>query len=111
MSRRRKACVGKVAFHTYRTALCVAEKYNQTVYECPVCFCYHCTSLQNWRDEFVPVQKHQNVVKQLDAAIEKLSKLQGMKKINGDLLQENQRLWKFLRQHNLLPDWSAGCRH
>lgn len=50
---RQRMCSTKQSFPTRGMAQKVAEKFGQTVYECPICFCWHCTHLKSWRDEFV----------------------------------------------------------
>lgn len=50
---RHSMCGTKAAFRTQKSAEKIAIKFHQRTYECPICFCWHCTSLENWRDEFV----------------------------------------------------------
>lgn len=57
-----KMCQNKVSFTNKATAIAKAEKYNQNVYECPICFCWHCTSREDWKDEFVTVEKYQSLI-------------------------------------------------
>ena len=52
MNRKERMCGPKLSFRTREKAEEVASKHGQRVYECPVCFCFHCTSKENWRDEF-----------------------------------------------------------
>lgn len=53
MTSRARMCQSKASFWSKERAEKSAAKFGQRVYECPVCFCWHCTSLENWRDEFV----------------------------------------------------------
>lgn len=53
MSRKERMCGPKLSFRTRAKAQEIADKYGQRVYECPVCFCFHCTSKENWQDEFI----------------------------------------------------------
>lgn len=53
MQTRNKMCARKVSFRTKSVAQKVATKFNQRVYECPICFCFHTTNRENWKDEFV----------------------------------------------------------
>jgi len=46
-----RTCGKKIAFRTIRVAQKHAEAFEQNVYKCPVCFCYHCTSEDNWRQD------------------------------------------------------------
>lgn len=48
-----KMCKNKRSFHNKVAAEKVAERFGQRVYECPICFCFHCTSKENWQDEFL----------------------------------------------------------
>jgi hypothetical protein len=66
MSLRMKMCKDKVSFTNIAAAKRRAEKFGQRVYECPVCFCYHCTSLEKWQDEFVPIKKYQRAMKEAE---------------------------------------------
>ena len=50
---RDKICGNKVSFTHIKKAIDVAEKHNKNVYECPCCFCFHLTSRDNWKEEFV----------------------------------------------------------
>lgn len=53
MSARTKMCTNKVSFRCKEKAEAVAKQFGQRVYECPVCFCWHCTNKENWREEYV----------------------------------------------------------
>ena len=64
-------CKGKVSFQNIGAAKATAREYNQRVYECPVCFCYHCTSLEDWKDEFVPIEKYNELKKQYEILLTK----------------------------------------
>lgn len=46
-------CGNKVPFPTRKSAQRVADKYEQRVYNCPVCHCYHTTSKQDWKEEYI----------------------------------------------------------
>lgn len=61
---KQKMCKQKVSFTNMKAALKVAEKHKQNVYECPICFCFHCTSHQNWMDDFVPKERFNNILEQ-----------------------------------------------
>lgn len=60
---RAKMCKNKISFRSKAAALEKATKFNQRVYECPICFCWHTTSKENWEDLYVPIEKHQNLVR------------------------------------------------
>ncbi|HZZ82019.1 MAG TPA: hypothetical protein VFE62_26200 [Gemmataceae bacterium] len=53
MSAKKKMCGDKSTFYSKQRAVAHAAKYGQRVYECPICFCWHCTSKSNWRHEYV----------------------------------------------------------
>jgi len=72
--RKAKMCKTKLSFRTMETALKVAAKHNQTVYECPVCFCFHCTSRKDWREEFVEIGKYNQLARELEESKEKLQR-------------------------------------
>lgn len=55
-------CLKKVRFNTKKKAGEVAERYSQRVYECPICMGFHLTSKEDWRDEFVCVEKYQRLL-------------------------------------------------
>lgn len=46
-------CGTKQSFRSRGAAEKIATKFNQRIYECPICFCWHCTKSQDWHDEFV----------------------------------------------------------
>lgn len=48
-----KMCKNKASFRSRERAEQVANNFGQRVYECPICFCFHCTSKENWQDEFL----------------------------------------------------------
>lgn len=96
--RRIKMCKGKVSFTNKTAALKVAEKHNQNVYECPVCFCFHCTSLQNWKDEFVPVAKYQALLKANEQLILASSKYKPEITRLGKIILEKNKTINLLRQ-------------
>lgn len=55
---RNKSCKSKFPYSTEQAAKNVAKKFNQTTYCCPVCFCWHNTSLEKWEDEYVHISKY-----------------------------------------------------
>lgn len=79
---RLKMCKNKVSFTSKQAALKVAEKHNQRVYECPVCFCYHCTKLEDWKSLFVPVEEYESLERR--CKIQK-KKIERVGKLNYDL--------------------------
>lgn len=52
-SKRKAMCGKKASFTNKGKADAIAAKFGQRVYECPICFCYHTTSKENWKDEYV----------------------------------------------------------
>ena len=63
---RSKMCYKKASFQTEKAAVKVAKEHNQNVYECPICFCWHCTSQENWQLEFIPIDKYNEILEQLE---------------------------------------------
>lgn len=51
-------CLNKCSFFTKKKAQEYAEPYGQRVYECPICFCWHCTSKEHWKAEYVDGEYH-----------------------------------------------------
>ena len=76
----RAACQHKVSFNTKKKAALVAAKFGQRVYECPICFCWHCTKKERWEDEFVRVETHVVALSQQESAI------------RGELNEKNRKL-------------------
>jgi hypothetical protein len=62
--RRNKMCNDKRTYINITQASRVAEKFNQNVYECPICFCYHTTDRSDWKQEFVSIEKHERLKKE-----------------------------------------------
>jgi hypothetical protein len=54
------------------------------VYECPICFCWHCTSKENWRDEFVDAEKARKQLVQLESTLRN--------EFNKTLKEKNKRI-------------------
>lgn len=76
--RRFKTCGKKRSFTSAASAKKVALIHNQSVYECPICFCFHTTSRKDWKDEFVAVEKLGELKTELihkEANIKRLGKL------------------------------------
>lgn len=92
--KRLRMCKGKVSFTNKGAAVKAAEKHGQRVYECPVCFCFHCTKAEDWREEFVPVEKYQNVLKVNEHLQARQKKLNVLRQLVHDLRTENARLRK-----------------
>lgn len=87
-------CGKKMVFRTRSFADKVALERNQRVYECPVCYCFHLTSKENWRQEFVAVE----VMDQKIAEARSAGRREGKEKIKElniqvqDLLRKNKQL-------------------
>jgi len=47
----------------------VAKKFNQNTYCCPVCFCWHNTSCDKWQDEYVHIDKYNNLLKNYESLV------------------------------------------
>jgi hypothetical protein len=50
-------CQNKVSFRSKDRAKAAGEKFGQRIYECPICFCWHCTSKENWKEEFITLEE------------------------------------------------------
>jgi len=59
-------CLSKVSFRSKEKAQAVAAMHSQKVYECPICFCWHCTSKENWRNEYVDYQWHKKEMSEIE---------------------------------------------
>lgn len=80
MINRIKMCSKKISFTTKGKAEAVGLKFKQRVYECPICFCWHTTSKENWKDEFVRKDYHERCMAQLES------------KIRNELNEKNRKL-------------------
>lgn len=69
MPSRSKMCDKKGSFYSLARAETSAAKWGHRVYECPICFCWHCTSRDNWQDEFVDAEKARKQLIQLEATL------------------------------------------
>lgn len=92
-----KMCKNKNSFQTIGAAKAAAKKFGQRVYECPVCFCYHCTSLDDWRSEFVTIEKHEELVKQNGFLVESAQKWQAKKDRYAEVINSQMQA---IRQRN-----------
>lgn len=70
-----RMCGRKYAYPTEKSARKNAENFGQRVYKCPVCFCWHCTSLENWKHEYITVTKHETLIQQEKAIANKKIKV------------------------------------
>lgn len=100
MQTRKKVCTSKVSFRSKQKAMEWGKKWGQNIYECPVCFCWHLTSRENWRDEFIDADtaKRQLVALEMKLRTEFNSKKKAMGKLISDLSWENSRLRKELKR-------------
>lgn len=91
-------CYKKCSFRTQAKAQAVADKYDQRDYRCPICFCWHCTSLENWRDEFVSIEKYQSVHKEMEKAKDTARKENERRKRLSVKINELERVIKRLKK-------------
>ncbi len=96
-----KMCKNKVSFTNAKAAERIAEKHNQRVYECPICFCFHCTSKADWKDEFVTLEKYQNVMKANDRLIKQIQNLSKVKQRLNEMRQLNFKLLKIIKRKKI----------
>ena len=115
-----KMCKGKVSFTNAGAAKRVAEKHGQRVYECPVCFCFHCTSKADWRDEFVPIEQYRLIVQKLEDLQkkykEKTCRLGGEISNKNHIIKEMKKKMPRVPAPNTCPhgdNWDdcPDCRH
>lgn len=97
--RRAKMCKNKVSFTNKAAAIRAAERHNQNVYECPICFCFHCTSRQDWRDEFVPIEKFHNVMRELERIQKAHTSLKKVRQRMHEIRALNMRLLKIVKKY------------
>ena len=66
-------CYGKVPFRRKISAQRVAKKFNQRVYLCPLCYCWHNTSTRDWkgynRKTRIRLKELRTTVSQLDVEL------------------------------------------
>jgi hypothetical protein len=71
---KRPKCRSKVSFPSLIQAKRVADKFDQHVYECPVCFCWHTTSNPDWKSEYVKRSRMDALVNQTRGELNKIIK-------------------------------------
>lgn len=86
MTIRAKMCQNKVSFRTKGKAQAAGEKFGQRVYECPICFCWHCTNKENWKEEFVTVEECKKRMSTLENELRR--------EFNEKLHEKNSRISK-----------------
>lgn len=77
-NRKTGMCGDKLAFPTRNSAEKHAIKYDQYVYNCPVCFTWHCTSQKDWRINYVDRKLYDNLLAKnhiLQAKVKQLEEL------------------------------------
>jgi len=89
MSARSKMCEKKGSFYSRARAEKSAAKWGQRVYECPICFCWHCTSKDNWQEEFVDAEKARKQLVQLESTLRN--------EFNKKLKEKNLRIMELER--------------
>lgn len=102
--RRAKMCKNKTSFTSKGAALRVTEKYGQRVYECPVCFCFHCTSKSDWKEEFVPIEKYQNLNREYEKTLKILRGMSKVKQRLDEMRQLNFKLLKCIKRWKIQKD-------
>lgn len=94
---REKMCGKKASFQTKKAAELRASLFNQRVYECPICFCWHCTSKEDWRSEYYTESDVEKKVNDAKAEANKKIKtlntsMNYLKKEIAELRKENNKL-------------------
>lgn len=84
MTSRKSMCLNKVSFRTKEKAEEAAARWGQRVYECPVCFCWHCTSLENWKYEFIAQEECEKRMRTLECNLRR--------EFNEKLRQKNSEI-------------------
>lgn len=88
---RSKMCVRKVSFTNKAKARKIADKFDQRIYECPICFCWHTTAKEKWQDEFVRVEDHIVALKQQESKIrEELNEKN--RKLSNEVFELHKRI-------------------
>lgn len=86
---KKRMCHDKVSFHTKRGAMAVAKKFNQRVYECPICFLWHTTSSENWESEYVTAKHMNKVITGIENSYKsQIEQMQNQHKFNIRVLKE-----------------------
>lgn len=96
MASRAQMCTKKVSFRSRGKAEAVAKQFGQRVYECPVCFCWHCTNKENWRDEFVDEEQVRKQLADLERRLR--TEYNEILRKKNSLITELQRKIKTLRR-------------
>lgn len=93
---RKSMCDKKVSFRSKGKAEAVAAKFGQRIYECPICFCWHCTSKEDWQQEFVSTADLRRAVAEArcEMAAKRNAKLKQLRQIVNCLHVENKCLKK-----------------
>lgn len=89
-----KMCKDKVSFTNEKAARKVAKLHDQRVYECPVCFCFHCTSSDNWKGEYVTRKEYEIVMTELIRKRKKVAALGLMVQEKDQRINELKRKLK-----------------
>lgn len=97
-----KMCKGKLSFHTISAAKKIAIKYDQRVYECPICFCYHTTSLEDWRQEFFRKEEVEKKLLEQKTLINNINQENAsLKAKNSNYIKKIEELQKVITERNL----------
>ena len=103
-----KMCGKKVSFRTKAAAEKIQVKYpNQRIYECPICFCWHLTTLENWEYLYIDRYEHEKLMNLLKNEVECAAKnrlnvkYKAIRHLNVQLHIENKRLRKLLHENNV----------
>ncbi len=103
MNNRGKMCNYKLSFNTRKKAQVNADKHGQSVYECPVCYCWHCTSKENWRDEFVNVEEFNYILEKNKEILEKNKKMRDkLEALQADIQEKREERNNARNEVNLL---------
>lgn len=94
MVNKSKMCTRKVSFRTKRKAEAVALRYNQRVYECPICFCWHTTNRDNWKSEFIGAEEHRIAMASLEQKIRT--------ELNAKLKEKRKRIYELEKELKLV---------
>lgn len=93
-SRRTQMCSKKVSFRSRGKAEAIALQFGQRVYECPICFCWHCTNKADWRNEYID----EDEVKRRMADLERRLRTE----YNERLRKKNSRILELERENKNL---------
>lgn len=93
-----KMCGNKLSFRTKEAAQRTADKFGQSVYECPICFCYHCTSKKDWRQEYISIDEYNRLLNKYEKCLKEIKTYEN-KLNNINVYIKKQLTFKKIMRH------------